>query len=346
MTSTRATWSIGDHRWLPGEPPLAPPRVRVIADNDFSGDPDDLYQLVHHLLSPAVDVRLVVASHLAPGDPFDPGPGSAANALARVHELLDVMGLDASDADVEGGNRVVLGADEALLDTTTPRDSQAARAIIAEAMRDDDRPLYYCAGGGLTDVASAYLLEPAIAERMMLVWIGGPEHAGVALPPPGVESPEYNLKIDVNAARVVFNDSTLPLWQVPRDVYRQCLVSDIELRERVLPHGPVGKFLYDALRRVNRFALGHTGGYPETYALGDSPLVLFTALQSHFQPDPSSSTYVLRAAPVVDERGETHLRETGRTIRVYTQVDVRLMFEDMFGKIAAFARWQRAAAQD
>ena len=338
-----ATWSIGDHRWLPGEAPLAPPRVRVIADNDFSGDPDDLYQLVHHLLSPAVDVRLVVASHLAPGDPFDPGPDSASNALARVHDVLGAMGLDASDDTVEGGSRVVLGAQEALVDTSTPQDSAAARAIIAEAMRDDDRPLYYCAGGGLTDLAAAWLLEPAIAQRMTLIWIGGPEHPGVALPPPGVENPEYNLKIDISAARVVFNDSSLPLWQVPRDMYRQCLVSDIELRERVLPHGPVGELLYDALRDVNRRSIEHNGGYPETYALGDSPLVLFTALQSHFQPDTSSSDYVLRSAPVIDERGDAQHNEHGRSIRVYTRLDVRLMFEDMFTKIAAFDRWQRTA---
>jgi len=339
---TNPTWTIGDHRWLPGEPPMAPPRIRVIADNDFSGDPDDLYQLVHHLLSPAVDVRLVVASHLAPGDTWDPGPHSARNAMARVHELLATMGLDASDESVEGGSRVVLGAEQALADTSTARGSAAARAIVAEALRDDERPLYYVAGGGLTDVASAYLLEPSIAQRMVLVWIGGPEHPGLAVPPPDVVDPEYNLAIDITAARVVFNDSTLPLWQVPRDVYRQCLVSDLELRERVAPHGPVGALLYEAVRVINRHMADEGHGYPETYAMGDSPLVLLTALQSHFQPDTSSSEHVLRPAPSIDERGDAHSREQGRTIRVYTKVDVRLMFEDMFLKIAAFARWQQS----
>lgn len=32
--------------------PLVRPRSRVIVDNGFSGDPDDLVQLAHHLLSP------------------------------------------------------------------------------------------------------------------------------------------------------------------------------------------------------------------------------------------------------------------------------------------------------
>src|SRR5688572_22318586 len=37
-------------RRRPFRPP-AGPRYRLISDNDYSGDPDGLYQLVHHLLS-------------------------------------------------------------------------------------------------------------------------------------------------------------------------------------------------------------------------------------------------------------------------------------------------------
>ena len=49
-------------------------------------------------------------------------------------------------------------------------------------------------------------LEPRIAEHLTAVWIGGPEHPGVPAPPGG-DVPEYNLRIDVTAAQVVFNDS-------------------------------------------------------------------------------------------------------------------------------------------
>src|SRR6187455_804238 len=47
---------------------LVKPRMRVIIDNDFGGDPDGLYQLVHHLLSPSVEIRAIIGSHLKPGD--------------------------------------------------------------------------------------------------------------------------------------------------------------------------------------------------------------------------------------------------------------------------------------
>jgi purine nucleosidase len=110
------------------------PRLRVIIDNDFSSDPDGLFQTAHHLLSPSVDVRGIVGSHLR------------------------VMGME---------GRI---------------------------------PLFLACGAGLTDLASALMMESAIAKRMTLVWIGGNEYPELALPPPTAEGAEYNLDIDVPAA--------------------------------------------------------------------------------------------------------------------------------------------------
>ena len=36
------------------------PRIRVIVDNDFGGDPDGLFQLVHQVLSPSVEIRGII----------------------------------------------------------------------------------------------------------------------------------------------------------------------------------------------------------------------------------------------------------------------------------------------
>ena len=52
---------------------LVKPRMRVIIDNDFGGDPDGLFELVQHLLSPSVEIRGIIGSHLKPGDGWDPG---------------------------------------------------------------------------------------------------------------------------------------------------------------------------------------------------------------------------------------------------------------------------------
>lgn len=324
-------WRLGETPWL--DRPFPAPRARVIVDNDFSGDPDDLVQLVHHLLSPSVTVPLLVASHLRPDDPLDPGPDTAANAEAVLRDLLARMGADP-------GGRVVRGAATGLTGTTEPQDSPAARAIVAEALRDDPTPLFYAAGGGLTDLASAYLLEPRIAERLVLVWIGGPEHDGLAVPPPGAMPVEYNLLIDVPAAQVLFDAPALRIWQVPRDVYRQCLVSDAELRRRVAATGPLGAHLYDEIRyeqdRVHAFGMPVS----ESYALGDSPLVLLTALRSTFEPDASSSAFVERPTPQITADGAYRPVSGTRPMRICTRVDTRLMFEDFFHKLDEFARWQ------
>jgi purine nucleosidase len=248
------------------------------------------------------------------------------------------MGLDA-------GGLVIRGSEAALTSESEPIDSPAARAIVAEAMRDDGRPLFVTCGGGLTEIASAYLLEPRIAERLTLVWIGGPEYPGHAEPPVGTLEPEYNLGIDPVAARVVFNDSTLRIWQVPRNVYRQCLVSEVELHTRMATSGGLGGYLWHEYLQEVRQLLSFLGvDRAETYALGDSPLVLLTALQSPFDPAPSSSEYVVVPAPTFDAHARMHQRPDGRPIRVYTRVDTRLMFEDMFSKLAAFARWQEAGS--
>jgi purine nucleosidase len=141
---------------------------------------------------------------------------------------------------------------------------------------------------------------------------------------------------------VVFNDSPLPVWQIPRNVHRQRLVSDIELHTRVAGLGSFGAYLWRELHAV-RAQLSFLGvDRAETYALGDSPLVLLTALQCAFDPDASSSQFEMLPAPAFDEQARIRPRPDGRAIRVYTRVDTRLMFEDMFGKFAAFAGWHRS----
>ncbi len=329
------TWTLGECPWISSEERFEP-SARVIIDNDFAGDPDDLWQLVHHLLSPSVEIPLVVASHLREDDPFDPSGESAKNAEAVAREVFSLMGL--LDFD-----RIVRGSNEAMPDTQTPQDSGAARAIIKEAMRDDtDLPLFYAAGGGLTDLASALLLEPKIAERIRLIWIGGLEHSGLAYPPANAMPIEYNMLIDVPAARAVFDCEDLEIWQIPRNMYRQCLVSHAELRARTRDCGRLGDYLYDSLIYETRRVEDFIGGATETYALGDQPLVLFTALRSLFEADTSSSDFVLKVTPQVTADGTYRMRDKGRLMRVYTRIDTRTMFEDMFLKINEFVDWSES----
>lgn len=301
--------------------PTGGPRSRVLLVNDLSGDVDGLFATVHALLSRSTDIRGIIGT----------GTKAAAESPQRsvelANEMLQLMGLSGAVATYAGGAK--------LADAATPVASAGARAIIAEAMRTDTRlPLYVTAGAGLSEVASALLIEPRIADRFTLVWIGGapyPQGGG-----------EFNLGLDPIAAQVVFNQSTVPVWQIPSDIYADCTVSGTELQAFVAPYGAVGSWLYDKVsenaRKLSRYGLN----LGETYTLGDSPLVLLTALNdwlpSVMTPPftyqrTSSSHYVEIFAPHLSPTGSYAARDSGRRIRVYKSLDTRLMFSDFFAKM-------------
>jgi len=284
------------------------PSARVIVDNDFAGDPDGLAALIHQMLTPKTRVTLVTASALNPllvGDGASAGKTAAAGAdLAR--ELIE-------RARFSSPPPVMGGAEDFALDP-----SPAAEAIVNEAMRDDALPLYLTCGGPLTNVAAALRLEPAIADRMTLVWIGGGAY------PEG--APEYNLETDIPAARAVIENSHLPIWQIPKQAYRQAQYSIAELTADMRPISSFTKWLYDRFTAPPEFVeLG--GAWP----LGDSPLVLLTAIS-----DESS-----RYADITARRIEPDLSYgdeiAGRFIRVYEDLDVRLMFGDFLALLRLHA---------
>lgn len=98
--------------------------------------------------------------------------------------------------------------------------------------------------------------------------------------------------------------------------------------------------MYDETRYVMSPGHHHSEPMPESYALGDSPLVLLTALRSAFEPDSTSSRHVLKPTPRITDDGAYRPMSGTRLMRVYTHVDVRLMFEDFYLKLEEFAAWQ------
>lgn len=303
------------------------PRYRVITDNDYSGDPDGLVQLAHELLSPSTETVAVIGTHLRMGDPWIRTDDTAAEAVAAAEKIVELCGLT-------GKVPVLKGAVPSMTDRKTAIDSEGVQAIIREALRDDtDQPLFVVCGASLTEIASAWLLEPRIADRLTLVWIGGHEHDELASPPPGGTDLEYNLHIDPIAAQVVFNDSNLKVWQFARDMYRTVIASRAELYTRMRPHGELGQHLYDSLGSVSSMIADMGFSTGEVYILGDSPLVLATALQSIFEPDTSSSFHVVKPKPNILDSGLYQENPNGTPMRVYTQLDNRVLLEDLYAKL-------------
>ena len=193
-----------------------------------------------------------------------------------------------------------------MADATTPIDCAGARAIVAEAMRDDSLPLYITVGGGLTEIASALLIEPKIAERCTLVWIGGGSH------PQGSQW-EYNYGLDKKAARAVFNDTLVPIFQVTDKAYATCQVSNTEIQAQVAPYGPIGAWLYqrivEGIPMFERYGL-NAG---ETWTLGDSPPVLLNALTIRVTSGggPRGIVYECNGGSVCEDTPVPHLVSDG-----------------------------------
>ena len=305
------------------------PRFRVLIDNDFGGDPDGLVQLAHHLLSPTVEIPGIIVSHLRKDDAWAKGTDGIDRGIQFVNDLLDITG--------KLGIPVLRGSNDPMLDIDSPIDSEAVDFILKEINRYSLLPLFIVCGGSLTQVASAYLRSPSKFEDVTIVWIGGAEHDGIGISTYDAPQLEYNTHEDVSAAQVIFNKSDLTLWQVPRNTYRQALVSFAELDLRLKGNGDLGNYLRDKL--VETINWWDTQGrlLGETYCLGDSPLVLLTALHTSYEPDPGSSTYKEISCPELLTSGAYKPNIKGRKIRVYDFVDTRLMFEDFFSKVTLLA---------
>ena len=109
-------------------------KVRVIVHTDCKNEADDQYAVAHHLMTPRFDVKGLVAGH------FWKNPqqyGELGTAQASYDEIIKVMGL----MGLKDQYPVKLGAPRGLEDEKTPIDSEGARLIIEEAMKDDKRPL-------------------------------------------------------------------------------------------------------------------------------------------------------------------------------------------------------------
>ena len=303
-------------------------RTPVLITNDLSGDVDGIFALVHQLLCTSSDVKGIVGTHLGNQRAWTTNGQNTSvvdQAVARAREVMELL-------DMKDQIPVVAGAEKGLESTTQPIESAGARMIIEEAHKaTPEKPLYVTVGASLTDIASAWLMDPSISQNIVVVWIGGQEYPfGHPFPPEhykGQNLVEYNARLDIKAFQVVFNQSDLKLWQIPRDVYRQCLYGIDELKDKISPLGEIGKYLDEKL---------HLFG-ADTYVLGDSPMVLISTLTTTFEPGAASSFYEVTKAPYVTDEGLYDFTRAGRDIIVYKTVDTRLLFGDMESKLRNFA---------
>lgn len=173
--------------------------VDMVLDTDAYNEIDDQFAISYALH--ATEKLNVLALYAAPF--FNNRSSSPADGMERSYqEILKLLRLSKLECPV------YRGSDRYLPDEQTPVASDAAKHLTELAMRySPEKPLYVVAIGAITNVASALLMRPEIADNIVVVWLGGNAlewHDNI----------EFNIRQDVASARVVFA-SGAPLVMLP-----------------------------------------------------------------------------------------------------------------------------------
>ncbi len=173
-------------------------KISVVLDSDAYNEIDDQFAISYALGSERLCVEAIYAAPFFNERSKSPADGME-QSYSEIKRLLNLMGTS---------RPVFRGSDRYLGDESTPVDSPAARDLAERAMlHSPASPLYVVAIGAITNIASALLLRPQIAERIVVVFLGGNAlhwH----------DNGEFNMLQDVAAARVVFG-SGAPLVMLP-----------------------------------------------------------------------------------------------------------------------------------
>lgn len=308
--------------------------IRVICDTDAYNECDDQFCITHLWLTPRFDVKAMIAAQYGAVYQTE---GTEQKSYDELVNLATLMG-------IRDDVNILHGGTHPLKDENTPVDSEGARFIIEEAMKDDPRPLFVCFLGPATEIASAYLMEPRIADKLTVIWIGGGPY------PDGCF--EFNQGNDINAARVLYK-SSLELWQVPMNVYTTMKISYFEMMNKIYPCGKIGKYLVEhamdfgaqmgqmmASMADNPAAASLFGGPQmskaaaatsfggELWSLGDSPVV-------GLMLNNTMGRYDMLDAPgdVGPDGRYDWSKPSSRKIRVYKDIDSHFILNDLIEKL-------------
>lgn len=288
-------------------------RVDVILDTDTYNEIDDQFALSYLVRSSEkLNVKGICAAPFLNARSTSPADGME-KSYNEILKLLSLLGAD----DLAGS--VYRGSETYLPDEKTPVISAAARfmAEISDGY-SPERPLYIVAIGAVTNVASALLLNPAMKENVVVVWLGG--HA-LHYP----HTAEFNMAQDVDAARVVFGCGA-PLVQLPcLGVVDRFATSKYELEHWLSGKNAVCDYL---LKNTVDEADSYAKDRPWTRVIWDVTAVAWLLndgglfLSSALIPSP------------IPEYNNTYSTDTGRhLIRCVTEVHRDALFEDLFRKL-------------
>ena len=201
-------------------------KIPVLLSTDVGNEIDDQWAITYMLLNPAFAVQGIISAH-APNLP-------APSAHASYEVLVDVV-----EHRLRMTNHPPLreGASVALSDAHTPLRNGGVDLLLKCSRRFSKRHrLNVLTIGAATDVASAILIDPSLADRINVVAMGfrNLSEAGK----------EFNVQNDPHAWQAIFA-SKVPVAIGSGDVCKSYLSLNYgEAKQLVSTHGAIGAWLW------------------------------------------------------------------------------------------------------
>ena len=289
----------------------------VILSTDVGNEIDDQWAIVWLLTDPAFDVRGILSAN-APSLP-DPSAHASYRILRDVVEHR--LGLAEHPPLLEG-------ASLPLTSRVTPQKSGAVDFLLTESRGfTPDHPLTVLVIGAATDVASALITDPTLAERIRVVAMAfrnfGPGGAN-----------EYNEQNDPHAWQVLLH-SNVPLTVGTGEVCERTLgLNFAQARDLLAGHGPVAAWLWEEYQtwyfanvkplRVKDFS---------------KPWVIWDVITLAYVRGLATATAQPR--PELDDSMTFRPGAPGATVHVITAVDTARVWGEMFTHLDRFQQTHR-----
>lgn len=282
-------------------------KIKMVLDTDTYNEVDDQFALCYALMSPErLDVMAVYAApfHNDRSDSYADGMERSYDEIVR---LLGKMGRSA-----EGF--VFKGSTQRMASYEAPADSPAARDLIAKAMAmPEGELLYVVAIGAITNVASAIALEPAIREKIVVIWLGGQPHNYHT-------ASEFNLNGDIVASQFMY-DCGVPFIQVPAmGVSSHLLATVPELEAYLKGYNPTCDALVELF---SAYSDDHFGWAKEIWDISAIGYLI----------DPAWSFSAVVPAPILSSDSNYSHNPARHFMREVLWVNRNAIFKDMYTKL-------------
>lgn len=226
--------------WLKAAPQRKISPLPLIVDADTANEVDDLFAIAIALLAPSLNIIGITSAQwhtqkFAPNDSV----GASQKLNIDILNLMDRLSIPHPE-----------GSNHPLVNTLRPQPSDAADFIIEQALAlPEGEKLHVAILGPATNLATALLLEPKVAHKVVANYLGF-WHA----PAQNTWSKrEFNTNNDPNAVDVLLNNPDLEFRVMTATSSRKLTFDKVVVDQHLKGKAGIGDYLVERWEAYDRF---------------------------------------------------------------------------------------------